>query len=210
MKLPKELLHKLDANGEPVKKVKILPGEYYASSEDVIITTLLGSCVAACLYDPVHKVIGMNHFLLSNDRYSREMPACKSEAGRYGVYAMEMLVNDMLKRGASRRNMQAKAFGGATQLNINSSRGNDVFTCVGEVNCRFVREYLSRENIPLVVEDLGGAQGRVVHFCFSDFTIFSRKIEKTFTASLVKRDKAFWKKSVEKQQNAVSDNDIWL
>jgi chemotaxis protein CheD len=86
------------------------------SHEDVLITTLLGSCVSACLYDPYNKIVGMNHFLLSSRRYSREMPVCITEAGRYGIHSMELLMNEMWNQGAKRGNLKAKAFGGSTMM----------------------------------------------------------------------------------------------
>ena len=130
------------------KRVSLNPGEFHASTEPVTISTLLGSCIAACLYDPVNRVIGMNHFLLSNRRYSRELPNTLSEAGRYGIYAMELLINDMMHRGAKRKNLRAKAFGGATIFSQSREVGN--FYCVSEVNVRFIREFLENERIPLV------------------------------------------------------------
>src|SRR3954468_7147431 len=83
--------------------VKILPGEYFVHDEDMLIMTTLGSCIAACLYDRNAKVGGMNHFML---------PDGVGDSGRYGSYAMELLINEMMKRGASRMTMEAKVFGG--------------------------------------------------------------------------------------------------
>ena len=85
--------------------ITVKPGEYYVSKEDVVISTLLGSCVSACLYDPVKRIVGMNHFLLSNKRYARRMPYYETEAGRYGVHSMEMLINEMMKMGARREHL---------------------------------------------------------------------------------------------------------
>ena len=153
------------------KHVTLEPGELFASREPVTISTLLGSCVAACLYDPVNKVIGMNHFLLSSRKYSRELPNFLSEAGRYGIHAMELLINEMMRVGAERRRICAKVFGGATILQRSGNVGN--FFCVGEVNCRFIKEFLQEERIPIQAQQLGGEKGRVIHFSNGDFAVSS-------------------------------------
>ena len=82
------------------------PGDYYYSNKEVVLSTLLGSCVSACLYDPKNKVIAMNHFLLSNRRYLREGSLITSEAGRYGIQAMEIIINGMMKLGANRKSIK--------------------------------------------------------------------------------------------------------
>lgn len=90
----------------------------------------------------------MRSVLLSNRRYSRDLPIHQSEAGRYGINAMELLINDMTKAGANRLNLKAKAFGGGSIMQSSQEVGN--FSCVGEVNCKFIREFLENERIPLV------------------------------------------------------------
>lgn len=193
---------------DPGKRVSIKPGEFYVSGGDVIVTTLLGSCVAACLYDPVQRVIGMNHFLLSNRRYSKDMPIAITEAGRYGIYAMELVINEMMKLNAQRHNLRAKVFGGGSVMPTND--GTDNFFCVGDVNIRFIIEFLKNEGIPLVASDLGGDSGRVIFFCSSDYSVHVKKIQKTINNKLMKREKKFWQKSIEKQDQEVTRADIWL
>ena len=121
--------------------VKVLPGEYFVSNEQVVIMTVLGSCIAACLWDSRAGVGGMNHFMLP-DSDSAEV------SGRYGSYAMELLINEMMKAGARRESLQAKIFGGA-QVMAGFTTMN-----VGERNTRFVQEYLRTERIPLLAEDV--------------------------------------------------------
>ena len=188
-------------------QVNVLPGEYYASDQPVTIRTLLGSCVAACLYDPVTKVIGMNHFLLSNRRYAQNIPIVLSEAGRYGIHAMELLINDMLKLGAKRKNLRAKAFGGGTIYLGSDTKDN--FFCVGDVNTRFIREFLKNDGIPLVAEDLGGERARVIHFVFEDYAVHVKKIAKTSASSLVQEERQFWLKTIEKQEKSKLQTDVW-
>lgn len=121
--------------------VKVLPGEYFVTGENMVICTVLGSCIAACLWDRNLNIGGMNHFMLpegdSND-----------VSGRYGSYAMEVLINEMIKLGARRESMQAKIFGGG-QVMANFTTMN-----VGERNTDFVTQYLHTERIPIVSADV--------------------------------------------------------
>ena len=189
------------------KRIIIHPGEYYVANEEIVISTLLGSCVSACLYDPYNKIVGMNHFLLSNSRYAKEMPICITEAGRYGIHSMELLLNDMWKHGAKRGNLKAKAFGGAAVLQTkNSSTGN--FVAVGEVNVRFIKEFLQGEKIPLVSSDLGGTVGRVIHFHSADFSVYVKKMRKT-DDELVKREQQYWKTTIQRQEQTETQVDLW-
>lgn len=190
------------------KHVTLEPGELYASRAPVTISTLLGSCVAACLYDPVNKVVGMNHFLLSSHRYSRDLPNFRSEAGRYGIHAMELLINEMMRIGAERRRICAKVFGGATILRRSGNIGN--FFCVGEVNCRFIKEFLAEEHIPVLASDLGGEKGRVIHFSNGDFAVYLRKVERNSSERIAQRDRDCWLKAIEVQELTHPCEDIWL
>jgi chemotaxis protein CheD len=119
--------------------VKVLPGEYYVDTEDLLVMTTLGSCIAACLYDRQARIGGMNHFML---------PEGAGDSGRYGTYAMELLINEMMKRGASRLTMEAKIFGGGAVIS-----GMNTLN-VGERNTKFVLEYLATERIPVVSKDV--------------------------------------------------------
>ena len=131
--------------------VKVLPGEYYVANENLVIMTVLGSCIAACLWDSRTRVGGMNHFMLP-DGDSADI------SGRYGSYAMELLINEMLKLGARRETLQAKIFGGA-QVMHNFTTMN-----VGERNTNFVVNYLQTERIPIVSEDVLDIYPRKVVF----------------------------------------------
>ena len=194
-------------NWKQHKRIIIDPGEYYVSNEEVVITTLLGSCVSACLYDPYNKIAGMNHFLLSSKRYARNMPVCVTEAGRYGIHSMELLINEMWKRGAQRGNLKAKAFGGGSVLKPVDAFTSSIFA-VGEVNVRFIREFLQNENIPLVSSELGGKVGRVINFYSEDFSVYVRKMFSKDT-NLVKREAQYWEKSIRKQEETDTQIDLW-
>ncbi len=129
--------------------VKILPGEYFVHDQDILIMTTLGSCIAACLWDREAKVGGMNHFML---------PEGDADSGRYGSFAMELLINEMMKRGATRSTMEAKVFGGG-QVVEGMNKMN-----IGERNTAFVIEYLKTERIPIVSKDVLGPHPRKVCF----------------------------------------------
>ncbi len=142
--------------------VVIQPGEFFVldnSSEG--IATVLGSCVSVCLYDPEKEIGGMNHFMLPGDFRNDEVFASKSS--RYGMFAMESLINEMMKRGARRESLVSKIFGGAHVLNFRKSDGN-----IPESNINFVRTYLEFEEIPVVASDLGGNLGRKIIFLPSE------------------------------------------
>jgi chemotaxis protein CheD len=138
-----------------VEAVKLLPGQYHAMSGTGSISTVLGSCVATCLWDPVTRIGGMNHFMLPGEPTSSSSPWAVS--ARFGVYAMEVLINEMLHLGADRRRLVAKAFGGARVL-----QGFGTLD-VGAKNCEFVLQFLQEEGIPLVARDLLGTSPRKLH-----------------------------------------------
>jgi chemotaxis protein CheD len=190
------------------KHVTLEPGELYASKEPVTISTLLGSCVSACLYDPVHRIVGMNHFMLSSKRYSRDLPIYRSDAGRYGIHAMELLINEMMHIGAERKRLVAKIFGGATILQRTGSVGN--FFCVGEVNCKFIKEFLAEERIPIHAQELGGDKGRVIHFTNGDFAVYLRRVERSNSERIAQRDRSCWLNAIEIQEVTLPTEDIWL
>ena len=131
--------------------VKVLPGEYFVTNENVMLITVLGSCISACIRDRELGVGGMNHFMLPESDST-------DVSGRYGSYAMELLINEMLKLGARRETMQAKIFGGG-QVMANFTTMN-----VGERNTSFVVNYLQTERIPIVSEDVLDIYPRKVVF----------------------------------------------
>ena len=187
--------------------VNLNPGDHHVATGSVVIRTLLGSCVSACLYDPVRRVVGMNHFLLSNRRYARDLRVTLSEAGRYGIHAMELVINGMLALGARRENLRAKAFGAGAVLK--SANDHDNFFCVGDVNHRFILEFVKNEGIPLVASDLGGNQGRVIYFSSDDFSVHVRKIRGAGTQKLVRRDRRHWQERLRAQERVKAEPELW-
>ncbi len=140
--------------------VKILPGEYYVSRSDEAISTVLGSCVSACVRDPARGLGGMNHFMLPEDAAvgpNDWLDPAVGLATRYGSYAMESLINDLLKLGAARERLEIKLFGGGRIL--------AAMTDVGGRNVDFIRSYMTLEGYRVAAEDLGGTRPRkVVYF----------------------------------------------
>ena len=125
--------------------VKVLPGEYFVTTSDIVLVTVLGSCVTACVRDRDKGLGGMNHFMLPQNGGE---PGVLSSSARYGAYAMEVLLNHLLKLGARRSNLEAKVFGGGKVLASLSQAQ------VGEKNVDFVLDYLHTERIPIVAQDL--------------------------------------------------------
>lgn len=147
--------------------VKLLPGEYLAVRPGALLVTVLGSCVAVCLRDPASGVSGMNHFMLPR---RRETGADDPVSARFGVHAMELLINDMLKLGADRSRLEAKVFGAGAVL-----AGMERLA-VGEMNACFVRDYLAREGIALAAEDLLGDTARKVYFFTSNGKVMVKRL----------------------------------
>ncbi|RXR06645.1 chemoreceptor glutamine deamidase CheD [Pseudoxanthomonas composti] len=135
-----------------MQAAKLMPTQYLVVDDDTALVTVLGSCVAACIRDPALRIGGMNHFMLPDGNSGDGAPA------RYGSYAMEMLINELLKRGASRKRLEAKVFGGANVLK------GFTHNPVGTRNSEFVRKYLRDEQINVVAEDLLGIHPRKVFY----------------------------------------------
>ena len=138
---------------------KILPGEFYVSRSDEIIATTLGSCVSACIWDEYSSIGGMNHFMLpltKKETHEVTWGNDQSDATRFGNYAMEHLINEILACGGLRKNLRAKVFGGGKILENMSD--------VGEKNCAFLIEYLAVENIPILSHDFGNNYPRKIMF----------------------------------------------
>jgi chemotaxis protein CheD len=153
-----------------LEAVKILPGQYVASAGPTGMATLLGSCVSTCLWDPQRRIGGMNHFMLPGDNGSAGSLVTRS--ARFGVHAMELLINDMLKLGAERRRLVAKVFGGARVL-----QGFDSLD-VGGRNCGFVLEFLEVEGIPVLAQDLLGTSARKLHFSPDTGKVLLKKLDR--------------------------------
>ena len=166
----------------PVKnlqRVIIDPGEYYVSAKPEVISTLLGSCVAACLFDPVNRVFGMNHFLLAYRQHSQHIPIIQSEEGRYGIYAMELREGSQHER------------------------------TVGDVNVEVIKAFLANEKIPLISSSLGGMHGRNVHFVGTDYSVYIKKIGESQDRLLEKQERRYWRKHIAEHEQSKNTAEFW-
>ncbi len=162
---------------------KILPGEFYYTGKDMLIVTVLGSCVSACIRDRVSGVGGMNHFMLPDGGENSDNPV--SASMRYGTYAMEVLINELLKAGARRENMEAKVFGGGNVL-----RGFTAIN-VGERNAKFVLDYLRTERMRVIAEDLNDIYPRKVYFFPRTGKVLVKKLKVEHNDTLKKREQDY-------------------
>jgi len=194
------------AGGTRVERRFLHPGEYHVTREPMLISTLLGSCVSVCLFDPEAHVMGMNHFLLPTARFwSVDQPLLNSEAGRYGLWAMELLVNGMLALGARRERLRAKAFGGANVLDslIPPSPGREA---IGTANVHFVQRFLEQDGISLVAQDLGGNHGRQIHFYGGDYAVYLRRIPRAQSTSVEDQERRYLQRTLQlKSQTGSAD-----
>lgn len=134
-----------------MKTITVVQGDFAVSSQsDVVMSTVLGSCVAVCMFDRKAGVGGMNHFLLAGS------DAVASNDLKYGVNAMELLINKILQSGGDRQRLQAKLFGGASMTEHSAK--------IGKSNARFAMDFLAGEGIPCLSQSLGGTQARRVQF----------------------------------------------
>lgn len=162
--------------------VKVLPGEFFVADEDILVLTTLGSCIAACLWDREKRVGGMNHFLLPEGSGA-------ADCGRYGGYAMDLLIGEMVKRGATRSTMEAKVFGGGAVISGMNSIN------VGERNTAFVLDYLKTERIPVVSKDVLDIYPRKVCLMPRCGKAMVKRLAPTRAASLLADERAAARKA---------------
>jgi chemotaxis protein CheD len=160
--------------------VKVLPGEYFVHDDDLLIMTTLGSCIAACLWDRERRIGGMNHFMLPDSGAG----SSGADAGRYGSYAMELLINELIKRGATRSTMEAKVFGGGAVVSGMNSIN------VGERNTAFVLDYLRTERISVVSKDVLDIYPRKVCFLPKSGKAMVKRLASTNTEMLAAQERA--------------------
>lgn len=166
--------------------VKLYSGDYYVSyGPKEMVMTILGSCVAACIRDPILCIGGMNHFLLP-DTTDKSVSGIANESTRYGVFAMEKLVNELLKRGAVKSRLEVKLFGGANVT--------DNSALIGFKNVAFIKEYVKNEGLRVVSEDLGGDQPRRIHYYTDTGKVMMRVLKKKEDFVVVENEKVYKKK----------------
>ena len=153
--------------------ITIHPGEYYTSKDDIYIATVLGSCISVALYDIKQGFGGMNHFMLPKS--NRDEPLSSEDEGRFGNFAMELLINDMINKGSSKQSLRAKVFGGGNVLDA----GNSQMNMTGINNINFALNYLKAENIPIIVNDTGGIFPRKIYFNPLTSKVYRNRIQKS-------------------------------
>lgn len=163
--------------------VKLLPGEYYVTDKNMLLVTVLGSCVAACIRDCYSGIGGMNHFMLPDAGADEGNPLAAS--ARYGTYAMEVLINQLLKLGARRANLEAKVFGGGNVLD-----GLTVAN-VGQRNADFVLKFLRTEKIRVVAQDLVDIFPRKVYFFPHNSKVMVKKLRTMHNNTISQREKDY-------------------
>lgn len=166
-----------------IEAAKIMPGEYYVTARDMMMVTVLGSCVAACIRDRSGGIGGMNHFMLPDDK--RDGGDLLSSSTRYGTYAMEKMINELLKMGAKRGNLEAKVFGGGKVL-----RGFTVGN-VGERNAEFVLNYLHTENIAVVAQDMLDIYPRKVYFFPRTGKVLVKSLRNAHNDTIIEREQEY-------------------
>ncbi|AEE15562.1 chemotaxis protein CheD [Treponema brennaborense] len=186
------------------KIVTIYPGEYFSGSGEEYISTVLGSCISIALYDQKLKIGGLNHFMLAYDGAgTREHDTL---AGRFGEYAMELLMNDLIKKGANRKYLSAKVFGGSNVLCTKESTRIQV----GEANINFAFSYLEREKIPVVASNVGGTQSRKIFYDPASSKIWLKHIHNTIhEIEYIKKQEAQYAAQVREKEQHTGDI-VWF
>ncbi|MBL4798550.1 MAG: chemoreceptor glutamine deamidase CheD [Oleispira sp.] len=185
-----------------VWSAKILPGELYVSTHGEMISTVLGSCISVCIRDKNKGIGGMNHFMLPQDsEFSSERwgdnPA--TSASRYGNWAMEYLINAILKRGGEKKNFEVKIFGGGQMM--------AKMTDIGQKNILFVYKYLSDEQLKIEASDVGDVFARKVLYFPDTGNVKLRRIKDVKNDTIIRRELAYEKYvSVDNQSKPSADN----
>lgn len=165
---------------------KILPGEFYVCTNDDAISTVLGSCVSACIRDKVRKVGGMNHFMLPmQTNYSDNWGSSKvNNSARYGNWAMEHLINEIIKRGGKKEHFEIKIIGGGRVL--------DTLTDIGKNNIRFVLDYLKQEGLPITKQDVGDIFPRKVLYFPGTGRVLVKKLRDRGTQAIETAERVYF------------------
>jgi len=182
---------------------KIQPGEFYITSHAEAISTVLGSCISACIRDPQLGIGGMNHFMLPDDTTSGKSSWLDQATGlatRYGSYAMETLINALLKMGANRSRLEVKLFGGGHVLNTGIA--------VGERNIAFAHRWLQTEELPIVAEDVGGNSPRRVIYFPADGKVRVRHLKPMESKDIATRERQYMG-TVAKQATTTTDIELF-
>lgn len=164
--------------------IMLSSGEYFVSKNGEILHTVLGSCITVCIYDIEKKIGGMNHYLLPGMVHPDEI--LTSEVGRYGMYAMELLIGELIKYGVRRENLAAKLFGGGNILKFRKTDGD-----ITGSNIRFAKKFLELEGIPIKSEDLGGYNGRKILFFTDTAKVLLKRFDVEKNQKILDNERAY-------------------
>ncbi len=178
-------MYRCEIRGFPVPVVTLHPGEYYSTREDLVLSTVLGSCVAVALFDPGSGIGGLNHFMLPGS-VDRVRPLL-SDSARYGMYAMELLINDMLKKGVRKQDLRAKVFGAASLLEFSGGSSGRI----SDNNIRFTFSYLEGEGIPVLARDVGGDLPRKIFLYSRTGKVLLKRIPRTRLTAIRREERSF-------------------
>ena len=192
--------HSFSAFAQPVTIIH--PGEYLATGDDIIIATVLGSCIAVALKDGRAGIGGLNHCMLPGEEQERPARGRASpfatEDARYGMYAMELLVNDLLDLGCRKDRLTAKVFGGGSVL----GRGKSSLGKVPKGNIDFAFEYLKAESIPVLSSDVGGYEARKILFFVRDGKVLLKRITGSLIAAIEREEESYGERIRAKEREA--------
>ena len=173
-------IRRMHDNRFPYEVACILPGEFFVSREPMVVYTVLGSCISACIRDPIIGVGGMNHFMLPAPKEHQSGDAWGGESTRYGSFAMEQLINEILKRGGMKHRLEVKLFG--------AGRIYDGNIDVGARNTEWVLQYLKTEGYALAKSDLGDVFPRKVYYFTDSGRVLMKKLERVKNRTIVDRE----------------------
>lgn len=188
-------IRRMRDNRFPHEIASILPGEFFVSGEPMIVYTVLGSCISACIRDPIVGVGGMNHFMLPEPKGAAH--DSWGESTRYGSYAMEALINEILKRGGLKSRLEIKLFGAGKIYEGNID--------VGANNAEWVIEYLRSEGLATVKADLGDVFPRKVYYFTESGRVLMKKLERVKNQTILERESKYAETIKQREQQPVED-----
>ncbi len=168
------------------KMVSIHPGEFYVTSEDEIISTVLGSCIAVAMFDRSKRIGGLNHFMLPSSFDESHMYT--SNSGKYGMYAMELLINGLLKAGAERKSLRAKVFGGGSVLRVRPGTNGKT---IPESNIDFAMTFLQTERIPIDSSDTGGVNARKILYFTENHSVKLKRLASRGVSEVTREEEEY-------------------
>ena len=190
-------IRRMRDNRFPHEIASILPGEFFVSREPMVVYTVLGSCISACIRDPIVGVGGMNHFMLPEPKEHQSGDSWGGESTRYGSFAMESLINEILKRGGVKSRLEIKLFGAGKIYEGNID--------VGANNAKWVIGYLKSEGLATVKTDLGDVFPRKVYYFTDSGRVLMKKIERIKNQTIQERENIYAEKIKQREQQPVED-----